>query len=203
MPYAIEPMPHTPEPAPNPVRWTRQQCRAMQECGILTGRYELIEGEIILKMGQGPRHAFIIVQLTAWLIVLFGAEYVRFQLPIRAAGKDRDTSEPEPDAAVLNRPASDFLDETPDAADVSLIIEVSDTTLRFDRNTKAALYARNSIAEYWVIDIAARQIYTHRRPAPEGYAEVVVYNAEEEIATLARPDAPIAVADLLPPQVAG
>jgi len=198
MPTVLEPIRLTPERAPNPVRWTWQQCRAMQESEILAGRYELIEGEIILKMGQKRAHALVIIRLTAWLISLFGAPFVQFQLPIRVAGRDRDTSEPEPDAAVLTRPAGDF-EETPEATFVSLIIEASDTTLRFDRSTKAALYARNNIAEYWVIDIEGRQIYTHRHPLADGYAEVVVYSAGEQIATLARPEAPIAVDELLPP----
>jgi Uma2 family endonuclease len=200
MSQTIQPIAYTHEPAPNTVRWTRQQCRAMQESGILAGRYELIEGEIILKMGQKRPRALVIMQLTVWLFSLFGAAFVQVQLPIRVLGKDRDTSEPEPDAAVLTRPASDFLDETPEAMYVSLIIEVSDTTLRFDRNTKATLYARNGVPEYWVIDIEGRQIFSHRQPAPEGYTEVAVYSAGEELSTLARPDAPIAAADLLPPQ---
>ena len=200
MPLTIEPGPYMPERAPNAVRWNIHQCRAMQDAGILSGRHELIEGEIILMVGQGPRHAYIIVTLTAWLIALFGAEYTRFQLPIRLLGSDRDSSEPEPDAVVLSRPASDFLDATPEASDVCLAIEVSDSTLRFDRSTKAALYARNLIPEYWIIDIERRQVYMHRTPGPAGYADVMVFSASEQIATLARPDAPVAVADILPPE---
>src|SRR5690349_22185946 len=98
MPQTIAPVSYTPEPAPTPIRWTRQQCRAMWECGILTGRYELIEGVIISKMGQNRLHAYVITRLTAWLLTLFGADFVQFQLPIRVPGKDSETSEPEPDA---------------------------------------------------------------------------------------------------------
>ena len=199
MPQTLERTSDTPVSAPNTVRWTRQQCSAMRDCGILTGRYELVEGEIIDKMGQKRPHALVIMQLAAWLFSLFGASFVQIQLPIRVKGKDRDTSEPEPDAAVLVRPGSDFPDDTPEAAYVSLVIEVSDTTLRFDRTTKAALYARSNIAEYWVIDIEGRRVYAHRNPTADGYAETLAYSAGEEIATLARPNAPIAVAELLPP----
>lgn len=211
MSQIVEPIADT--PAPNPartrppdgsdgsgrIRWTRRQFHAMLEHEILTGRYELVEGEIIPKMGQGPKHAYVITRLTAWLFLLFGADFVRFQLPIRVPDQDSETSEPEPDAAVLDRPAVDFLDETPGAAHVLIVIEVADATLRFDRDTKALLYARAGLPEYWVVDIAGRQILVHRLPSPTGYAEITVYAADETVATLARPDAPVSVADLLPP----
>jgi Uma2 family endonuclease len=199
MPQTVEPIAYAREPAPNPIRWTRRQCASMMEQGILTGRYELIEGEIVTKMGQGPHHAYVIIRLTAWLFALFGPDYARFQLPIRLPAPDGETSEPEPDAAVLIRPAADFVDETPEVAAVLLVVEVSDATLRFDRNTKAALYARVGIPEYWVIDIEGHQLFVHRQPAPAGYAEVAAYSGEEEVAPLARPDTPVRVSELLPP----
>ena len=186
MPQTIERVPYMPEPAPNSVRWTLQQCSAMRECGILTSRYELIDGEIILKMGQKRSHALVIMQLTSWLIGLFGGAFVQFQLPLRVSGQDRDTSEPEPDAAVLVRPAGDFPDETPGVEFAALIIEVSDATLRFDRNTMAALYARNSVPEYWVIDVQGRKVYAYRNPTAEGYMETVVYTDREQVAPLAQ-----------------
>ena len=105
----------------------------------------MIEAEILLKTGQNRPHALVIMQLTVWLFSRFRARFVQVQLPIRVMGKDKDTSESEPDAAVLVRPASDILDETPEAAYGSLVIEASDSTLAFDRGAKAALRAqRNS-----------------------------------------------------------
>lgn len=192
---------YTHERPPNAVRWTRRQCRAMLECGILTGRYELIEGEIISKMGQGPRHAYVITRIIAWLFGLFGPDYVRCQLPIEVPGPDSETSEPEPDAAVLDRPAGDFVETTPDASHVRLVVEVSDTTLSFDRNTKAALYARAGIPEYWILDIEGQQALVYRGPAGGRYAAPVVYSAEETISCLDRPDAPVRVQDMLPPAI--
>src|SRR5579871_2339099 len=80
-----------------------------------------------------------------------------------------------------------------------LVVEVSDTTLRFDRTTKAGLYTRAGIREYWVVDIAGRQVFVHRRPTSEVYSDITAYSAEEIISTLARPDASITIADLVPP----
>lgn len=200
MPHAADPLPPGHVPAPKPIRWTRQQCNAMRESGVLTERYELVDGEITLKIGQNRPHALVIVLLTEWLTALFGARFVQIQLPILLAGADRNYSEPEPDAVVLTRPATDFPAENPDATNVALVIEVSDSSLRFDRATKASLYARNNIPEYWVVDIDGRQIIAHRQPAPNGYAGVLAFTANERIAPLARPTAAVEVAALLPPQ---
>ncbi len=198
MPQTLTPAPYTHEPPPSTIKWTRHQCRAIQESGVLTGRYELIEGEIISKMGQKRPHAYVITRITAWLIALFGEDFVQFQLPILLLGEDNEMSEPEPDGAVLRQPAAAYRDETPYASEVLLVVEVSDSTLRFDQNTKAALYSRSGIPEYWVIDITKRQVFVYREPAPSGYQSVAVYAPDEEIATLARPEQAIRVADLLP-----
>ena len=199
MPQIIAPVSYTPEPAPNPFRWTRRHCRSAVDANILVGRYELVEGEVIAKMGQGPLHAFVITRLTVWLSLLFGADFVRFQLPMRMLGADSETSEPEPDAVVLSRPATEFLQENPGAEDAIFVVEVSDTTLSFDRNTKAALYARAGIPEYWIVDVVGRRIFVHRQPALSGYGELLAYSVWEEITTLVHSEQPVRVADLLPP----
>lgn len=199
MPQIIAPVSYTPEPPPNPFRWTRRHCRTAVDANILVGRYELVEGQVIPKMGQGPLHTFVITRLTLWLITLFGADFVRFQLPMRMLGVDSETSEPEPDAVVLARPATEFLQENPNANDAILVVETSDTTLSFDRNTKAALYARAGIPEYWIVDITGRRIFLHRQPLPFGYGELIVYSEGEETGTLTHPEQPVRVADLLPP----
>ena len=66
-------------------------------------------------------------------------------------------------------------------------MEVSDTTRRLDLTTKALLYARAGIREYWVMDIAQRSLYIHRLPSPDGYAQVSVHTAEESVSLAARP----------------
>lgn len=110
-----------------------------------------------------------------------------------------DYDEPEPDAAVTAQPMTAYAARHPRPADLVLVAEVSDTTLRFDRSVKAALYARAGIREYWVMDIAGRQVFVHRQPAGEAYADIAVYREDESLAPLARPDASVRVADLLPP----
>ena len=195
----LEPIPAMYEQTPKRIRWTRQQCSTLAELGMITERYELIDGEIISKMGQNRQHAIVIIRLTAWLIALFGSEYVQFQLPISIPGVDVNFNEPEPDATVFSTSATDTESDTPSSEDVLLVIEVSDSSLRFDRTHKAALYSKAGIPEYWVIDIKGRQIYVHRLPEPTGYSDIVSFGADQEISTHVHPQG-ILVSSLLPKQ---
>jgi Uma2 family endonuclease len=199
MPVILTEQPVPYDSIPNRIRWTRQQCDALRDAGFLTGRYELIDGEIISKMGQKPPHAYRVNLLMAWLVGLFGAEFVRIQSTIDLSAVDSPYDEPEPDAVVTLQPASVYAERHPVPADLLLVVEISDTTLRFDRSTKAGLYARAGIREYWVADVVGQQVYVHRGPTSEGYTDITVYIADEEVATLARPDAPVRIAALLPP----
>src|ERR1700683_4857843 len=83
-------------------RFTRDEFHRMEESGILEGRYELIEGDPIEKMGQNPPHANALRLMCAWLAACFGMERLSVQLPIEVAPGDQQRSEPEPDIAVLN-----------------------------------------------------------------------------------------------------
>jgi Uma2 family endonuclease len=199
MPQMAEPVPATPEPTPNRLRWTRRQCAAIRDAGILTGRYELIDGEVISKMGHKPPHAIGIRRVMRCLARLFGVEHVMVQLTIDVAEISPEYDEPEPDVAVTAEPEDAYTTRHPTPADLLLVVEVADTTLRFDRTKKVALYSRAGIREYWIVDVAGRRLYVHRQPAAEGYGDVTVYRADEMVATLARPEAPIRVEDLLPP----
>jgi len=198
MPQVVEPIRGTPEPAPNRVRWTRRQCEQLQEAGILTGRYELINGEILSKMGQKPLHTVVLTLLMERLVAIFGGLHVRIQSTIDAGGADPLRNEPEPDAAVTTQPATAFTGRHPGPEDLLLVAEVSDTTLSFDRTTKANLYALSNIREYWVLDVKGRQILIYRQPGPEGYLDITAYGPDESVATLAHPEASMRVGDLLP-----
>jgi len=198
MPVPLTQKPAPYETIPNRIRWTRRQCATLRDDGFLTGRYELIDGEILSKMGQKPAHAYVIQALLTWLTGLFGAEYTRIQAAIDLSDTSPEYDEPEPDAAVTAQPYTHFMERHPRPEDLLILIEVSDTTLRFDLNAKASLYARAGIREYWTIDIVGRRVIVHRQPSSEGYGEIMVYNSEESVAPLARPDKSIRVSDLLP-----
>lgn len=188
-------------PPPNRKRWTRSECDVMRETGILTGRYELIDGEVISKMGQKPPHSLTVVRLYAWLTAVFGALFVRTQLPIDADGADPDHNEPEPDVAVTAESNNVYADRHPGPADLLLAVEVSDTTLRYDLIVKGSLYARAGIREYWVVDLTGRQVFVHRGPTGDGYTELTAYHDGESVAPMSRQDDSVRVGDLLPPLV--
>ena len=78
------------------------------------------------------------------------------------------------------------------------MVEVSDSTLRFDLTVKAALYARAGIIEYWVLDINGRRLIVHRDPTPTGYRSVVAYGESEKVTPLAAPDHELLVAAIFP-----
>ena len=178
-------------------RWTRDECRALVAEGRLeAGKFELIDGEIIHKMGQNPQHVLVVMLVLRVLTRLFGFEFVQTQGPVVVD----EASEPEPDAAVVARPLSDYLSlGTPPASDVRLAVEVSDSTLREDRTIKATLYARAGISEYWIVNLPERRLEVYRAPGDAGYASRTVFAAGEAVSPLAAPDAAVAVSDLLPP----
>jgi len=134
-------------------------------------RVELIEGGIVDMAPIGSRHAAAVSLLAERLIrALAGAALVFIQSPVRLGR----LSEPQPDLAVLRPRADRYANRHPTAADVLLIIEVSDTTLRFDRDIKSALYARHGVPEVWVVDLNHSELQICRDPQEAGYASRAV-----------------------------
>ena len=177
-------------------RWTRDECRQLMEMGILEeARFELIGGDIVLKMTQHERHIYTCKQVQKALEAIFGTDYVRLAAPI-ALG---EYEEPEPDTAVMHRPLVDYLRlGTPLPEEVRLAVEVSDRTLRQDLSAKKLQYGRAGIPEYWVININARTLHVFQQPNENGYAAEAILSPEDTVSPLAAPDAVVAVADLLP-----
>lgn len=142
----------------------------MAEAGILRpgDRVELIEGEIIDMVPIGSRHAAAVTRIGNTLMFSVGSEaIVAIQNPIRLS----QYSEPQPDIALL-RPRADFYAAVhPGPGDVLLLVEVADSTLRFDRDIKLPLYARHGIPEVWLVDIENAQFTIHRDPHAHGYAQ--------------------------------
>jgi Uma2 family endonuclease len=182
------------------MKFTRELCDRMREAGLLEpGKYELIEGELITFMGMNRPHGFAVQALNVELSRTFGTDRMMIQMPIDLSPEDRATSEPQPDLAVLRRSFRELPMTTPGTADLLLVVEVSDTTLVFDRYTKGRLYARARIPEYWVLDLNARKLIVHREPSGDAYSSVAAYAADESVSPLgASPDAQISVAVLLP-----
>lgn len=145
------------------------QYHRMVECGALTeeDRVELLDGMLVKKMAKGPKHELIAGLLEDQIRPLLeSGHFLGVETPI-----ELETSEPEPDLAVIRGDRRDFAERHPGGSDCLLLIEVADTSLTKDR-LKAALYAAGGVPEYWIVDLAGRTIITHRNQTPDGYQDV-------------------------------
>ncbi len=152
----------------------------MAETGILarSDRVELIDGEVIEMSPVGSRHAACVKRLLRYLSAgLEERAVLGAQDPVRL----NDLSEPEPDVAVL-RPRDDFYASAhPGASDVLLLVEVSDSSLTFDRDVKLPLYAVNAVPEVWVVNLVEDLVEVHRAPRGGTYTETRKHRRGEQL----------------------
>jgi Uma2 family endonuclease len=107
-------------------------------------------------------------------------------------------SVPQPDVALLKPRADNYFSRHPDPSEVVLLIEVADTTLRFDLATKIPLYARAGMAEVWVVDLAQRAVHVFRAADTGGYRSSFIVSGEQRVSPEALPDISLAVSELFP-----
>jgi Uma2 family endonuclease len=195
MPIALTEIP-APVAPPDPPRkrWTRAQCATLEASGLLDQEsLELVQGELISKMGKKRRHK----RLQEWLVRVFGWRFMDAEAPIDVAPEDNPTNEPVPDLIVLRQDDSHF-PSNPRAQDLLLVVEIADSSLNFDLTVKAGLYARAGVSEYWVLDVTGRRLVVHRDPRSGMYADVAAYGEHESVSPLAAPHAQFRVADAFP-----
>ena len=157
-------------------------------------RIELIEGELIAMSPINAPHAAALTALTEiFLQPLQGRAVVWSQNPVRL---DDDTR-PQPDLALLRPPASRYRAQLPGPADVFLLIEISDTTLTYDRDRKLPLYAKAGIPETWLVDVNGEQVFAYRQPENGVYTQLTTYKRGAVISPEAFPDVTVRVDDIL------
>ena len=182
-----------------PARWTVEQFHRMNSPEIIgpERRLMLIDGQILEREPMNPPHALTVELMTAVLYRTFGSGWrIRVQLPLELSLY----LDPFPDFAILKGNAKG---ETVHPTNASLVIEVADTSLDFDLTEKAELYATANIPEYWVLDLNARTLVVLRDPVPvpdnrNAYRSITTLKIGDHIQPLAKPEATIAIADLLP-----
>ena len=187
-----------PAQTPEPRKFTVAEYYRMAEVGILgpEERVQLIEGEIIVMPPIGPLHAGSLDGSTS---IFYRAQddrfYIRTQNPLRLD----DGSEPEPDIALVRPRADRYTTAHPTPADTFAVIEVSNSTLEYDRNHKAQIYGRAGVAQTLVLNLPEDCIENFTEPGPQGYGRHTIHRRGDKIRLIALPDLELAVEDLLPP----
>jgi Uma2 family endonuclease len=201
LPDYLPETPDNPGPDPQPICWSRAAYYRLAEQGWFQNqRVELINGDIYLMAAMNSPHR-ISINLTDKILQKVFSEgfFVSVQCPLSIG----ELSDPEPDVAVIAGDIRDYPDSHPSTA--VLVVEVSDTTLGFDRKKKGSLYASAGVPDYWIINLLQRCLEVRRQPvndsdAPFGwaYADTKIYRKGDTVSPLERPDEVIAVEDLLP-----
>jgi Uma2 family endonuclease len=180
----------------HPRLFTVDEYYRMAEAGILRSdeRVELIEGVITQMSPIGGPHMANVNRINFQFSRMLGKRAITsVQNPVRLS----ERTEPEPDVAILRWRDDFYRAGPPGPSDVLLIIEVSDTTLGYDRDIKLPLYAVAGIPETWIVDIKADRLRVYRDPADDAYRTALVLERAATVTPLAFPDLSIAVDDML------
>lgn len=176
--------------------FTLDEYEQLVEAGVLTEdhRVELVEGEIVEMAAKGSRHSACVSRITD-LFYQHVRQHaiIRIQDPVRLSGH----SELEPDVALLRLRDDLYATSHPHAADVHLLVEVSDTTLAYDRGVKLALYAKAGVAEVWVVNLPEEVIETYKRLEGGRYQDAREARRGELIALEIVPGLALRVNDIL------
>lgn len=188
--------------APFPVRkFSKQEYQLLGELGVLSveDRVELLEGWIVPKMNHNPPHDLALMLVEEKIRrCLLSNMLLRIQMPISTFD-----SEPEPDLAIVLGPIRRYAQHHPRPENTLLVIEIADTSLARDRQ-KCRLYARGNVKEYWIVNLADRQIEVFSQPSgpsiAPNYGSNDVYDVSSTIAfsTDGVLTFPILVSELLP-----
>ena len=183
-----------------PLRWTVDEFHDFYSQPRMESRkLILVEGVILEMPAPNPPHDAALALTDEALRIAFGKGYwVRGQMALVLS----QATDPMPDLAVVPGSPRDYKDHPRTA---KLVVEVSDSTLAYDKREKAGLYAAAGIQDYWIVDLIHRQLIVHRSPQPDPaqpggglYGDVKTYNPGQRIAPLAARQSAIVVNDLLP-----
>ena len=192
-----DPFAHLPPVRPH--RWTRDDYYRLADAGFFAGkRVMLIDGEVLAMSPQNEPHSRAISLTSRALEAAFaGAAYARVQMPLDLG----QASDPEPDVAMVpGDPRTDAV--RPRTA--LLVVEAADSSHAYDSGDKASLYAAGGIADYRVVDLVHNRLVVFRSPRPDpaarfghSYASLRYHDRAETVASLAAPNSPVTVADLM------
>lgn len=173
-------------------RFTINEYERLGELGFFqeNDQFELIEGEIIPMVAKGKPHAVCETLLFRELIkLLVDRALVRGQQPIIIPSN----SEPEPDLTIVRNVDDNYLSAHPHPADILLLIEIADSSLKYDQEVKLTLYASSGISDYWIFNLADNCLEAYSEPYEDlqgkfGYRRKFIYLPNESVALPCFPD---------------
>ena len=183
-------------PVPAQHRFNVRAYYRMAESGVLPpdSRVELLNGRIFDMSPIGPAHGGTVKRLSRIFNALANGRWlVSTQDPVRLD----DHSEPEPDVALLQPSPDDYTSRHPRSEEVFLLIEVSDSTLEYDREEKLPAYGRAGVAEVWIVNLNEPSLEVYRDPHFNGYSSKSVLGAGDQVAPQAFSDVLVSVGELL------
>ena len=176
---------------------TTDEYHQMIAAGIIHegARIELILGQMFDMAAKGTRHTVATTELMGELLLILGKRAkIRCQEPITLPNH----SEPEPDIAIANLRQDNYLDSHPSPIDLILVVEVADSSLDFDKTTKANLYAAAGIQEYWIVNLIDDRLEIYRQPNSSIYTSIQILSAQGSIQIPQFPDLSIGLAAIFP-----
>jgi Uma2 family endonuclease len=188
----------TPEPT-TLKRWTVEDYHRMGELGMIHAdeRTELIAGQVLFMAAKGTPH------VTALRLLAIALDALLADLPFFVSTQDPiqldDFSEPEPDCAIVQGSILDYANRHPCPSDIAFVVEVADSTLKYDTEVKDKLYSQSGITDYWVLDLKNRQLHVFRNPTPTGYTSHLILTEPNQITPIAFPHITLNLTNILPP----
>jgi Uma2 family endonuclease len=179
---------------PKPFEWSAEIFQHAGEVGLFgDNRVELVEGQVFEMSPMGTPHAIALMLLFGEMSRVVGDRYpVLIQGPLALS----DKSQPFPDAAILKGQPRDYAGGLP--AGALLVIEISESTLSFDRGVKARMYSAAGIEEYWILNLVDHTMEVFRKPISGGYGEKMVANKGDLLSPLAAPELVFEAGNLIP-----
>ncbi len=183
-------------------RFTIAEYHRLIELGFFRedDRVELIRGEIVQMAAKGTSHSVCSTRLYRELFKLVAEKAIlRGQEPIIIA----DDSEPEPDLVVVRNRLDEYLEAHPSPSDVLLVIEISNSTLKYDQDVKLSLYAEAGISDYWIFNLVDNYLECYSEPYQAlqgkfGYRRKVIYLPNESVYLPCFPDLVVDLSKVFP-----
>jgi len=168
----------------------------MARAGILSedDRVELIDGEIVAMTPIGPRHNASVNRATRALVTTVGDEAI---VQVQGSVRLGRLQEPQPDLVLLSPRPDFYASALPGPAEILLVIEIAESSLDYDREVKARVYAQSGVREYWLVDLNERSVSCFTKPRGGAYENVRLGRASQSIAPEALPECSVQVDALL------